>query len=368
MLILQKLYLREFIKVFFILAVGISAVFSTIGLIEKIDELLPYRPAPLLLAEYVLLTFPKYAHYLLPMATLLSSLFIFSQAIGRREIAVIKASGAKMKRMLLPFLGLGILLVLLAFFIGEVLLPASSKKIQAIRNQITKRERGVTFKGGTLYMRGKDGSIVKVSLYFPEKRLSKDVSIFRFDEGGLKERIDAESATWQGARWRLEGVTVFDITSGKTTALPEMIYDKIESQKIFQEDLWKVEEMTIMEIIEYQERLRQAGFKNMKLSVDISSRLSYPLVNLFMLLLGISLSMVDVTQRIFKAKLFSRPGSGSGMIAAGAGLLISLLYWFGHSFILSLGYAGTVPPLIAPWVLPFIFAVFSIYLYSQIPE
>src|SRR5512139_614113 len=111
MLIIQKLYLREFIKTLFILGVGISAIFSTIGLIEKIDELLPYRPAPLLLAEYALLTLPKYAHYLLPMATLLSSLFIFAQAIGRKEIVAIKGAGGKMKRVLLPFVGIGILLV-----------------------------------------------------------------------------------------------------------------------------------------------------------------------------------------------------------------------------------------------------------------
>jgi lipopolysaccharide export LptBFGC system permease protein LptF len=35
---------------------------------------------------------------------------------------------------------------------------------------------------------------------------------------------------------------------------------------------------------------------------------------------------------------------------------------------LSLGYTGTIPPIIAPWIVPIVFAGVSVYLYSQVPE
>lgn len=373
MLIIQRLYIKEFLKVLIILGLGISGVFSIIGLIDKIDDFLPHRPSFGLLMQYTALSIPRYTHYLLPMAILLSSLFIFSQAIKRREIVVIKASAGKMKSILIPFVVLGVILTLFAFVLGEIIVPAASKKLHSIKNKITKKEKGLAFKEGTIYMRGKDGSIVRISLYLPDKNISKGISIFKFDGERLKEKIDARTGDWEGNIWKLKDVTLYDIAKGQITTIEETTYPAIESPKIFQEDLWKVEEMTMMELVKYLRRLNEAGFKNIKLIVDIGSRFSYPLINLFMLLLGISLSLGgDFAEQRFLKLISSQKMQegtfGSGIVAAGLGLLISLIYWFGYSLFLSLGYAGTIPPLFAPWIVPIIFAGVSIYMYGQIPE
>lgn len=373
MLIIQRLYIKEFLKALLILGLGISVVFSIIGLIDKIDDFMPHKPPFSLLLKYMLLSIPKYTQYFLPMAILLSSLFIFAQAIKRNEIVAIKTAAGKMKNILIPFVAMGVIFTFFAFVLGEVIVPTTSKRLHAIKNKIIKKEKGVTFKEGTLYMRGKDGSIVRISLYLPDKNISKGISIFKFNQEGLKERIDAETAEWEGNTWKLSDVTLHDMAKGKTTAIKEMTYPAIESPKIFQEDMWKVEEMTMMELLKYQKRLSEAGFKNIKLSVDISARLSYPLINLFMLLLGISLSIGGdfVEQRvlqIFSSQKIKEGTVGSGIIAASLGLLISLIYWISYSLFLSLGYAGTIPPIIAPWIVPLIFGAVSVYLYSQMPE
>jgi lipopolysaccharide export system permease protein len=89
---------------------------------------------------------------------------------------------------------------------------------------------------------------------------------------------------------------------------------------------------------------------------------------MFMLLLGISLSIGGAHQRIFKGIAFLTSHAHGGIISAGLGLLISLIYWLGYSLFLSLGYAGSIPPVIAPWFVPTIFSAISAYLYRQIPE
>jgi lipopolysaccharide export system permease protein len=368
-LTIQKLYIKEFFKVLAVLVFGLSAVFSTINLIDRVDGFMPHDPSTKLLIKYMLFSIPKYIHYLLPMAVLLSSLFIFSQASKNKEIVAIKAGGGRMKNFLVPFVAAGVVLTVFGFGLSEFVVPEASKSVHNIRNAITKNEKGVVFKEDALYIRGKDGSIVQISFYLPDIDVSKGVSIFRFDEvGGLKERINAETGEWENNVWKLKNVTIYDVVRGIAVTVPEIEYPYIESPKIFQEGQRKVEEKTLTELIKHQRRLNEAGFKNIKLTVDISARLSYPLINLFMLLLGISLSLGGAFHKNFREKIMEGGRLGSGIIAAGLGLLISLIYWLGYSFFLSLGYAGTISPIVAPWIMPIVFAGVSIYIYSQIPE
>lgn len=366
MLIIQRLYLKAFLKVLAVLVIGISSVFSIISIIDRVDDFMPHNPSPVSLFQYALFSIPKYVHYLLPMAVLLSSLFTFSQAMRTKEILVIKASAGRIKTIFMPFVITGILLTIFSFVLGEFIVPETSKRMHSIKNRIIKKQEGFKFKEGTFYMRGRDGSVVRISLYLPDRNIMKGVSIFKFDEYGLKDRIDAETAEWADDKWKLRNVRHYDVSTGMISRLKDMHYYGIESPNIFREEVWKAEEMSILELVRYQKRLKESGFKNIRLIVDISSRLSYPLVNIFMLLLGMSLSME--AGFLYSLSSHSTLRMGSGIIAAGLGLLISLIYWFGYSLFLSLGYAGTIPPIVAPWIVPVIFAGISVYSYSQIPE
>jgi len=152
----------------------------------------------------------------------------------------------------------------------------------------------------------------------------------------------------------LNNVTVYDIPSGDIQKIAEMEYPNLGSPDLFTEGIKKADEMGIIELYRYNKRLERLGFRNTKLSVDFNSKISYPLINLFMVLLGISLAM--------------RGKFGGGLFTAGLGLLISIIYWFTYTMTLSMGYAGVVPPLIAAWLMPFIFGVVSIFLFKKIPE
>ena len=371
MILIQKMYIREFLKTLCVLTLGLALIFSIIGLTDKAEEFIPHKPAAQLLILYALYSLPKFIQYMLPMAVLLSSLFIFSQAIHRREIIVIKAAGGKMQSLLRPFIALGIILTIIGFLLGEVLVPYSAKTMRAISNQITKKEKNIMFKEGTLYMRSRDGSVVRIGLYLPDSDSYRSVTIFRLAKEGLLERIDAESATWDVDHWKLHSVNITSIVSGKTTFIQEMTYDGIESPATFQEGVWKVEEMSLMELIAFKNRLQEAGFRNIRLLTDISSRAAYPIINFFMLLLGISLSIGGdqrLLQQLFQFRILQNVKSHAGVVSAGIGLLISLAYWLGYSFFLSLGYPGTLPPVLAPWIIPVIFSGISAYLFLNIPE
>ncbi len=371
--IIQRLYIKEFLSVLALVAIGLSLIFGLVGLIEKIDNFLPYNPSPSLLMQYFIFSIPRYLHYLLPMAILLSSLFVFSMAVKRKEILAIKASAGKMKKILFPFMIIGLLLIFFGFVLGEIIVPLSAKKSKHITNTIIKKKKEVVFKEGALYIKGKDGSIVRVGLYVQEHNIFKDVSIYKIDESGIVEKIEADSALWKEGQWWLNNVRAYDFRKGIARHSEEMTYDGITSLEVFKTETAKIEEMTIGELIRYNRRLKEAGFKNERLLVDINSRLSFSFINLFMLLLGIALSLThDFSEhklfRLLSIEKVKEGIIGGGIIAAGLGLFISLIYWFGYSFFLSLGYAGTMSPIIAPWIIPIIFGCVSVYLYNQIPE
>ncbi len=359
MLKLQRYYLREFLKLLSLLSIGLALIFSILELVEKMDEFLPHKPSLENLLLFSFFNFPKYLLYLLPAALLICALFIFSQASRTSELIAIKATGGRLKAVLYPFITLGIGASIFAFVIGEIVVPDFSKKAHELRSILKKEQHKIAFQEGSLWLRAEDRSIVRLELYIPEKNFAQGVSIFILEENTLIKRIEAQEARWRALQnpehsWLLGNVTVYDIPSGEVQKVAEMEYPNLGSPDLFTEGIKKADEMGIIELYRYNERLERLGFRNTKLSVDFNSKISYPLINLFMVLLGISLAM--------------RGKFGGGLFTAGLGLLISIIYWFAYTMTLSMGYAGVVPPLIAAWFIPFVFGAVSVFLFKKIPE
>lgn len=359
MLIIQRHYLREFFKVLSLIAAGLAIIFSLLDLIDKIDDFLPYKPSIKSLMLYVIFNFPRYLLYLFPMAILLCSLFVISQAKRREEITAIKAAGGRLRTLFMPFLAGGIVLSLFGFILGEAVVPEFSKRAFELKSSIMKKGKKFSFKEGTMWLRAADGSIVKIGLYMPEEKISKNISIFKIGSERIRERIEAEEARWIDAKgsagkWVLENVTVYDMGQSSVKNYKSLEYPFIGPPSVFAEEIRKPEDMGIRELFRYTKRLEEAGFRNLKLLVDLNSKISYPVVNFFMVLLGISLPM--------------RGKAGGGLATTAIGIFISLLYWVSHAMSLSMGYAGIVPPIIAAWFVPLVFAVVAVKFFRKIHE
>ena len=375
MRILQRYYLKEFVSLFAVIGFGMSLVFSLMDLINKINDFIPHKPSMGDLLLYAVLTLPQYLLYLMPMASLLSGLFVFGQAGRRRETIAIKASGGSIKALLRPFVYLGIALSIASFLMGEFVVPDCSRKTHLLRDVLSKKENILASKEGSLWLRTND-AIVKIDLFLPGKGIIKGITIMRMENDMLIERTEAESAEWRpalgsmgspgaadshevpgGARtgvWHLKEVTQYMTKSGTITKYKELQTDAIASPEIFKKDVQQPEEMNVRELAAYTQRLKSAGFRNTKLLVDIQSRISYPLINAIMLVLGIALAARGVV--------------GGGLVTAAIGIFISLLYWVAYTTSLSMGYTGILPPISAAWLMPLLFGGMAWHLFRKIPE
>ena len=354
MKIVHRLYLADFFKLLLLIACGLSLLASLIDLIGNIDEFLPSKPSIGSLVLYAALNFPKFFLYLLPMSVLICSLFTFSQAARRKEMIAIRAAGGRLRMLYWPFVICGVLISMAAFFISEVVAPDFSTRATELKTRLEGRGKMTVLSSGDLWIKDRKGNPVKIALYVPDKKVARDIIIFVEGETFLKATITAKKATWDAGRWILENVTVLTHETGKSEELERMEYHDLDSPDIFSREMKTSNEMGIAELYRYIQRLRVAGFNNIKLFVDLHAKVSFPLINVFMMFLGISLA--------------GRATMNSGLFTAGVGLGISLLYWFGYTFSLSIGYAGIVPPFLAAWAVPFVFGSFAVYLLATMPE
>jgi len=352
--IVHRLYLADFFKILLLIACGLSLIASLIDLIGNIDDFLPSKPAIGSLVLYAVLNFPKFFLYLLPMSVLICSLFTFSQAVRRKEIVAIRAAGGRLRDLYWPFVICGILISVAAFFISEVIAPDFSVRSAGLRTKLKGGDKKTAFSEGALWIKDRKGNPVRIELYVPEKKAARGISIFVQGETFLQQMITAKKASWEEGRWVLEKVSIVTTETGKSEELARMEYYDLDSPDIFSSEMKTSDEMGIAELYHYIQRLKVAGFNNIKLLVDLHAKVSFPLINMFMMLLGISLA--------------GRSTTGGGLYTAGMGLAISLLYWFGYTFSLSVGYVGIVPPFIAAWTVSFAFGSFAAYLFKTLPE
>src|ERR1700690_272888 len=278
--IIQRLYLREFFTLLLLLVAGLSLIFSLIDLTGKIQGFTPGKPSAANLFFYSVFNIPKYLLYLVPMSVLISGMFTFSQAYRRKEITAIKAAGGRLRSLFYPFIAVGIIISLLAFATGEILAPDFSRRAVDLKNYLEGNTKKIVFDAGRLWLRGIDGSPVKIDIYNVEKKTAKGLNIFVIGKDFLKERITAEKAFWDGSAWVLEDVSRYDIDSGTITKLKTMQYKDLESPELFSQEIKTTDEMNIAELYRYMQRLKNAGFRNIKLAVDINSKVSFPLINI----------------------------------------------------------------------------------------
>jgi lipopolysaccharide export LptBFGC system permease protein LptF len=66
---------------------------------------------------------------------------------------------------------------------------------------------------------------------------------------------------------------------------------------------------------------------------------------------------------------YFRPVTGSGYQTTGsigAGIVIGFSYWLVYAFAMSLGRAGTLPPLLAAWTANIVFGIASYLMYRRV--
>ena len=348
--------MKEFFKFFIVCVTGITAILVVAEFFDKFDEFYSQKTPVYLVFQYLLLQFPKSFLLASPIASLLSILLTIGMASKWKETVAIRASGGSIKKLFSYFLAIGIALSVFVLVFGETLAPMATRKAAEVRNiKILKNKSRITYREGMLWLKGLDGSLIRIRDFVEDKNILLKVSIFSFTPSfKLTRRIEADKAEWIDGKWELTNAAIFDFENNSSTTYENYIFSALEEPKIFREELKKTEEMNFLELRSYYKRLEKSGFKNNRYVVELYGKLAFPMVNFVMIIFGIALAL--------------NSSWGGGIRSAGLGLVVIVFYLMIYSVSISLGNTGTLPPAMVAWISPVIFCTAGGYLFIKIKE
>jgi lipopolysaccharide export system permease protein len=351
---LHRYFLRQFVRYFVVLTMGLSIFFSVIHVIDQLDDLVPYHPSAAFMVFYFALVIPKYFLYLLPMATLLCTILTFAIASKKKEIIAYKASGGNIRNLLIPFIITGLLISIVDMASSEYAVPISNQTANDLIYSLKQDKKRLHLQQGDIWLRGHDGTILHADTYIPAGEFMKNVLFISVEQDRPSFAIFADEASWAQGEWILKSAKKYDFLNRRVLALKSVRISGFGDPDVLASGISTPEEMGIVALAEYRNRLEESGFKNKKLDVDILSRIIYPFTCLFMMMLGLSIAL--------------RSDVGSGLVGLATGVIVSLVYWFVYTFTLSLGFAGVIPPLASAGSAPLLFAGVSLYMIRKIPS
>ncbi|UCH81305.1 MAG: LptF/LptG family permease [Nitrospiraceae bacterium] len=352
----RRYFITEFFKYFAVILICFTSISNVAEFLRLAGDFYDEKAPIHLIIQYLALQSPRVILYALPFASLFSILITLGIASKWRETTVIKASGGSIKRLFSCFLLIGILMMLSALILGETVVPEATRASAYIRKvKIMGQSPKIVYGKKHLWMRGLDGSLVRIEGFVEDENKVLKTSVFSFnDDFVFEKRIEANEAEWINDEWNLKDVKVYDFRNNSTKKYSSLKTESLEEPDIFREEIKKPNEMNFMELYSYYSRLEKAGFKNLKYIVRLYDKLAYPSINFVMILFGVALALHSKW--------------GGGIRAAGLGVLVSVLYWMLYSFSLSLVNTGYLKPWLAPWVSPAVFCLAGSIMYMRIRE
>jgi lipopolysaccharide export system permease protein len=362
MSLLSRYVCRVFAQYF---GLGLSicaALFFLIELFDRIDNFIDHRAHWGDVIYYLLLRLPDILYLMVPVACLLASVMTFSMLNKHNEIVAMRAAGVAPLRLAMPLFGLGVVACCLLLVAQEYVLPyTADAERQVWSTRIKgKADDGVgTYKTQDIWYR-RSNRIWQVHRADVQANRLIRVTIYNMTpEGNIRERIDAQEASWNGKSWQLRqgAVRTFSVSEHFATApqyFTERWFDFSESPTEICALPKGDEELGLSESLAYARQNQRRGLyqNERRYLVVFHGKLAFASVCIIMVGFGVPMALTS-----------NRNGGTARAIALT--LICGFSYWILHSLAMALGQSGYLSPMVAAWMGNVCFGTGSLYLTLQ---
>ncbi len=358
--ILDLYVLRSWLFYLAILLVTFTGIYIIFDFFQLLGDIVRnHIPAPLVL-EYYWYLIPQIVYLMLPLSILVATLVSFGLLSKSNEITAIKSAGISLYRISVPILvGAGLFSGSM-FLLGNNYLPETNQQQDAIRNQIKGKPAQTLYRPDRQWIFGKSNKIYNYRFFDPDLNVFANLSVFEIEPNafGLKRRIYAARAFWEPhiRRWVLEDGWVRDFSDGRVTDYQPFAVHTFsevdEAPAYFKKEVKPSEQLSVIELRQYIQSLKQSGFDVVRLSVALNRKFSYPLIAFVVTLIAIPFS-------------FST-GSRGALAGIALSIGIAIVYWSVSSLFEAMGNLSQLPPAVAAWSPDVLFALGGIYLLGRI--
>ena len=261
---------------------SLAAFFSFLGQLSDLSETFGIWQA----AEYVILSLPRRAYEVFPTSVLLGSLLGLGALASNSELVVMRASGLSVRRITLSVIKAGVILMLIAIFLGEVIGPPGEQQAQTRR--AAAQSKSISLQGDHGFWARDGARFVHIRQVLPGTRL-EDITIYEYnDHHELQSVTKADSARYEHDKWLLTDISQSTIsTKGVTTQKIENTYwDSLLNPEVLDVLPVQPENLSAISLNRYVKHLQDNNLDSRRYELAFWIKLVTPLSVLVMLLVA----------------------------------------------------------------------------------
>ena len=360
---LQRYLWREIVAATVFVLAALLSLFAFFELINQLDEVgqASYQLSTAFL--FVLMKLPSLAYELMPIATLIGTIYALSKLASNSEFTIMRVAGMSTRRLAGTVARAGVVFVLFTYALAEFVAPPAEALAQRLKLAATGSPITQQFRSG-VWVRDvvKDGAgevdrlrFVNVRQVLPDATV-KAWRVFEFDrEFRLRSISTAESGRFVLATapekaadaatgWRLTNVVETRIPPVATTEVApsdartevirraEVLWPSELTPEIFGVLLVQPERMAVLSLVQYIRHLADNRQQTDRYEIAFWNKLFYPLAVLVMMALALPFAYLHVRAGTVSLKIFT-------------GVMIGVLFYMLNKLFGHLGLLHTWPPI-----------------------
>jgi len=351
MTILDKYLAREIIKCLLVVLALVVGLYVIVEFFNKADNFMEAGLPIARLIRYLQLKLPQIVAQITPVGILLAILIAFGLMNKNNEIIALKSGGISVYYLLRPVLTIAVFLSISLFCLTEIIVPITISKANKIWLMEVKNKPTTTSKQKNIWIKG-HRAIYFIQYFNPQNRSISGVILNFFDnEFKLARRVDANRGLYVKGKWVFYD-SMEQVLNRETESYNIQFHaQKEEDVDFLPEDLMrafkKSEEMNVAELFTYIREVESEGYDATTFRVDFHARFAYPVLAIIVCIMGTGIAV-------------KRKGREGPSVNIAFGAVLVFLYWVFHSFCLSLGYGGLLPPIISAWISNLIFSCYAV--------
>ncbi len=309
-----------------------------------------------LVAKYVLFLLPLVTVELFPATMLIAVLVTYALLAKRSEAIAWWACGQSVYRLMLPGLLFGVLAASSVWLIQEHLMPPANVRQDSLRAAIRGGAARAISGTGRQWLASAESNRLYSYEYDEQRQTLSDFAIYDFDASGvhLQKVTTGAKGSWSGKDLAIENAETITINGLEVARKQDsqLVLQGIEGPQIFKPTVDKPSQLSSSGLKDYVKSAKRRGMDVSALAVALQRKYSGPLSVMVMAFLGIPLALS-----------FGRRGT---VIALCSAVAVSLAYWGMSGGFQQLGNHGLLPPPVAGWAPPVIFAAAGTYFLARI--
>ncbi|MGI8835039.1 MAG: LptF/LptG family permease [Pyrinomonadaceae bacterium] len=310
-----------------------------------------------IVVRYLLYLLPLVAVELFPATMLITVLITYALLARRSEAVAWWASGQSVYRLMIPGLLFAIAAAAGAWLVQEHLMPSANVKQEALRARIRGGQpRAITGSGRQWLASVESKRLYSYEFDDPREVLQQPI-IFELDDEGvhLSRVMIGETGVWTSNNQLL-------VKQAETVNLRGMVVERqpvadaelvqVEPPAVFRPTVDKPSQLGVTALAGYLRTAKQRGSDVSALALALQRKYVNPFSVIVMAFIGMPLALA-----------FGRRGA---MVALVVAVGVSIAYWAMGGGFQQLGNHALLPPEVAAWSPPVIFAAAGTYFLSRI--